>query len=81
MAKMFFSAYVCIDKCADLETKLNLVQPGRIIKRRRSEFMPIQPAKRYQRLSSQTTRQENSAGPSNFENDVAPAASECKFSI
>lgn len=70
MAKMYFGVYVCIDKCAELGAKLNLVRPGKITKRRRSEFTPIKSAEKRQRLYSESqTRQEYGACSSHFDGE------------
>lgn len=89
MAKMFFSVYVCIDKCAELETKLNLSRPAKIKKRRRSEFIPIAPATKRQCSHSESqSRQEYGDCSHHFEDDEfnlvydgLSEASKCKCSI
>lgn len=53
MAKMFFSVKVAIDKCTELESKLNCVRPAKITKRRRSEYTPIQSAAKRSRSNSE----------------------------
>lgn len=65
MAKMFLGVYVSIEKCAELEAKLRVVRPGKIVKRRRSEYIPIQPAPKRQRSHSQGYV----TGPHTFDDD------------
>lgn len=50
---MFFSVKVAIDKCTELESKLNCVRPAKITKRRRSEYTPIQSAAKRSRSNSE----------------------------
>lgn len=73
MAQLFFSLYVSIDKCTELETKLKSVRLGKIVKRRRSEYIPINSVKKRQRLYSESQVQEEyRAGLSHFDADDEP---------
>lgn len=67
MAKMFFSAHILVEKCAELESQLSSVRPAKIVKRRRSEYTPIQSAAKRPRSLSQPQLQP--IGTSDFEDD------------
>lgn len=79
---MFFSVQVSINKCTELESKLNSVRPAKITKRRRSEYNIIQPAGKRQRTNSVPQIGSNSNHFEDDELDVifdgAQEASKCK---